>query len=65
MKVKKINDDKFTIKCNHKELILLKEALRYFYLLDSEDLQTLNNQLFDKDEFTNVSKVNLKLSKMF
>jgi len=64
MKIKKITDiDNIELKLNYKELILIKESLLCMSNADI-DIEFLNDSLFDKDEFKNVSKVYEKIEKM-
>jgi len=64
MKIKvkdEMND--IRIKISHKELVILKEAL-YSYNILNDDIKDLNVQLFDRDEMrdsTDVERTVLKI----
>ena len=63
IKVKDEMDD-IRLKVSHKELVIIKEALELFYS-SKKDVKTLNNKLFDKDEFKNERKIEIKIWRMF
>jgi len=65
MKIKikdEMND--IRIKLSHKELVILKEAL-YSYNILNDDIKDLNVQLFDKDEMRDSTDVERVVFKMY
>jgi len=65
MKIKikdEMND--IRLKVSHQELVILREALDYYYY-EPKDIEIFNNELFDKDEFKDEKELEIKIWKMF
>jgi len=65
----KVKDEMDKIKANltHQELVLIEEALyelRNTFIKNEKSYVSLNNKLFDRDEFYSNSEVIIKLTEM-
>jgi len=65
MKIKvKDEMDKIKINVTHKELVLISEALKNYYD-EAKDTNSINDKLFDKDEFENSEEIDKEVWNMF
>ncbi len=64
MKIKEKENLIFNIKLKHDELVIIKKALDKYLNLTDAELEILNGELFDCDEFKNKTELQLKLLKM-
>jgi hypothetical protein len=56
--------DEIILKVNHKELVLISEALYWYIPRRDCKIEELNDKLFDKDEFKDLFDVDNKVTKM-
>jgi hypothetical protein len=56
--------DKIKINVSHKELVLISEALRNYHD-EAKDTNSINDMLFDKDEFENSAEIDKEVWEMF
>ena len=63
MKIKVKDKNNINTKLTHQELVIIREALLYYYDI-SKDIDIFNQILYDEDEFFNLGELKNKIWKM-